>query len=101
MTGWLKRNWFLLGLLAALALALSFPRLGRVLNPAKFTTHAGGVVIFLLSGFSLSSEAVLHGLKQWKLHLFVQTFCFVLIPLYFLATAAALKGVLDERLLIG
>jgi len=101
MIGFIKRNWFLLGLLAALALAILFPPLGKILNPAKFTTNGSVVLIFFLSGFSLSSEAVLRGVRQVKLHLFIQAFCFVLIPLYFVCTSAALKNVLDPRLLIG
>ncbi len=101
MTGFFKRNWFLLGLLGTLLLAFLFPWLGKVLNPEKTTTNAAVVVIFFLSGLSLSSEAVLHGIRQIKLHIFIQTFCFILVPLYFLLTALPLKGVFDSRILIG
>lgn len=97
----IKRNWFLLGLLGALVLAFIFPWLGRVLNPEKTTATAAVVIIFFLSGLSLSSEAVLHGIRQVKLHIFIQTFCFVLIPLYFLLTALPLRGLFDSRILIG
>lgn len=62
-----------------------------VLGPLKpeYTVKYGAVsVIFLLSGFTLNTEALHKVFKQYRLHSFIQIFTFVVIPLLvqFIAT---------------
>ena len=97
----LRRNWFLIGILAALISGLLMSGAGQKLNPRSVTTTAIVVVLFLISGLTLPTEGITHGLRQIRLHLFVQSFIFGVIPLYFLFTTSALSGVLSmERGLV-
>ena len=75
-------NGFFLGLVAVVGLAWAFPEFGAKGGPLKseLSTKAAVFVIFLLQGLSLPTEKILEDLLEWRLHLFVQTYNFVIIP---------------------
>ena len=77
------RNWFVLALPFVIALAWFIPEWGA--NGGRLhsevTTRAGVAVIFLLQGFVLPLTALRQGAKNWRLHLIVQSFTFVIFPL--------------------
>jgi len=98
---WLKRNWFLLGILTALLLGFFLPGIEQVLNPLGITYTGLIVLLFLISGFTLPSEAILSGLKDYRLHIYVQFFIFLFMPGFFLLTTLPLRSVWDPRLFIG
>jgi sodium/bile acid cotransporter 7 len=79
----LKRNWFVLSLPAAVALAWLLPGLGASDGPLLpgITTKAGVAMIFLLQGLTLPSAALRQGMSRWRLHLLVQGFTFAAFPL--------------------
>ncbi len=80
---WTARNWFLAGLLLAAFTAWVFPEpgaAGGVLR-SEVTTKAGIVVIFFFQGLSLPLSMIRQGLLQWRLHIFVQVFIFMVMPL--------------------
>ena len=60
----LKRNWFVLAMLVALALAFAAPGVGRWLNMGKWLGTFAVVAIFFISGFTLPSESILSGLRR-------------------------------------
>ncbi len=95
------KNWYLLGMLAAIVLAVCYPALGRALNPNKISSTAGIIVIFFLTGFSLQGEQILKGVRDVKLHIYLQVFIFVISPLYFFLTAQVLRQVCDPTLMVG
>ncbi len=97
----IRRNWFLLGLLAAVSFGFATPGFGNTLNPDGQTTRAVVVVLFLIAGFILPSERIRSGLAQYKLHVFLQLFIFVFIPAYFWLTARFFTGYLDGLLVYG
>jgi sodium/bile acid cotransporter 7 len=101
MIAFLKRNWFLLGIAAVVALALLAPRLGVMLNPAKVLSTAAVVAIFVLSGLSLPSEEMRAGLRKLRVHAFLQLFIFVAVPVYFVATSGWLREAMGGRLIVG
>jgi sodium/bile acid cotransporter 7 len=90
--GFLRRNWFLLGMLAAIALALLAPEAGRRLNPGSLTRLALIAGLFLIAGFTLPSELIGAGLASWRLHLFIQGFLFLLTPALFFLTSLPLRS---------
>ena len=98
---WFAKNWFLLGLLAAVAGGLALPRAGSVVSQDGATAIVLVVVLFFLSGLSLPTEAIRSGLRDIRLHLFLQLFIFVAVPLYFAASAALLWRGGDPRIVAG
>jgi sodium/bile acid cotransporter 7 len=76
------RNWFALSLPIAVALAWVIPDLGSADGPLKtsISTKAGVALIFLIQGLTLPSTALRKGLSQWRLHLLVQSFTFLVFP---------------------
>ncbi len=48
---------------------------------AEFVNNFGIALILFLQGLSLSLEKVKSGAGNWRLHLVVQTFTFVIFPL--------------------
>ena len=98
---WFAKNWFLLGLLAAVAGGLALPRAGSVVSQDGATATVLVVVLFFLSGLSLPTEAIRSGLRDIRLHLFLQLFIFVAVPLYFAASAALLWRGGDPRIVAG
>jgi sodium/bile acid cotransporter 7 len=79
----LKRDWFLWGMVIAVALAALFPGPGSTggsLHP-ELVTKAGIAVIFFLHGMSMSFASMRDGAKQWKAHLAIQATSFLLFPL--------------------
>lgn len=100
---WIMRNWFLIGLGAVVLLAWQFPDpgVGDGFLHSRVTGRLGVVVIFFLQGLSLSLGTLRSGILQWKLHLFVETTVFVIIPLMGLTMITAGAPWLSEDLQIG
>ncbi|WP_437227970.1 bile acid:sodium symporter family protein [Planctomicrobium sp. SH661] len=95
-----KFDWFLPGMLVAVLLAWMFPTPGARggwLHP-ELLTKAGVALIFFLHGVALSFAALRSGMLQWRLHLVVQTCCFLLFPLIGIGISAATQGWLPEDL---
>jgi sodium/bile acid cotransporter 7 len=59
------------------------------------------VLLFFVTGLGLPSEAFASGLREVRLHLFVQAMIFVIVPLYFVATVGILGDQLHSGLIIG
>ncbi|MES1184379.1 MAG: bile acid:sodium symporter family protein [Myxococcales bacterium] len=79
----MRKNWFLFGMGAAVALAWLFPDAGAKggsLHP-ELINKLGVSLIFLLHGLMLSFAALAAGTRQWRVHLLVQSSTFVLFPL--------------------
>jgi sodium/bile acid cotransporter 7 len=78
-----KIDWFLTGMVAAVALAWLFPEPGAqggFLHP-DLLTKAGIALIFFLHGLALSFDSLKAGTLRWPLHLLVQGSTFVFFPL--------------------
>src|SRR4030042_2016806 len=66
VTSFLRRNWFLLGMLAAILLGLLAPEAGRRINPGSATRLALIAALFLIAGLTLPSESIGAGLASWR-----------------------------------
>jgi sodium/bile acid cotransporter 7 len=99
----LVTDWFLCGMLLATVLAYFFPRFGASggLMHADIVINVGVFVVFFLHGVNLSSEQVVHGLKNWKLHVMVQGFTFVVFPLIWLLCHALFGSAVPALLMLG
>ena len=100
---WLRRNWFVLGLAAAVALAWLVPAVGASGGPLRteVTAKAAVAVIFLAQGLALAGAALQRGFLRWRLHLLVQTWVFLLFPLLGLLLTGLAGGALPRELRLG
>lgn len=101
--GPLHIDGFLAAMLSAVALALLAPDIGRSDGPLHLgpVTGLGIALVFLLHGANLAPDKLLAGMRNWRLHLFVQLCTFLLFPLIGLALAALLEGHIAPALLTG
>ncbi len=99
----LARNWFILSLPLAIALAWLVPEAGATGGwlRSEVTTKLGVALIFLFQGLTLPSSALKQGASQWRLHLLVQTFTFLLFPLIGMALDALVGRHLPPDLRLG
>lgn len=98
-----KRDWFLIGMFAAIGLAWLFPdpgAQGGALHP-ELLTKGGVALIFFLHGMSLSFAAMRQGALNWRLHLVVQGSVFIVFPLLGLCLLPVTRDRLPEDLCIG
>jgi sodium/bile acid cotransporter 7 len=96
-------DWFLCGMLIATLLAYFFPRFGGAGGGmhAEYVINVGVFLVFFLHGVNLSSEQISHGLKNWKLHIMVQSFTFVVFPLIWLLCNKAFGSHIPALLMLG
>ncbi|MBE3063944.1 MAG: bile acid:sodium symporter, partial [Spirochaetes bacterium] len=97
----LKRNWFLMGILAAIALGMLFPEVGVLLNPGSRTSTAIVIALFVITGLTLPAETIWRGMRNLRLHVYLQLFIFCIVPLYFLATVALTSNLIPASLRVG
>ncbi len=99
-----RPDWFLRGMVAAVALAWVAPvpgASGGSLHP-EILTKAGIALIFLLHGLSLSFPALRAGALRWPVHLVVQLTTFVAFPLLGIGLLRATRGwLLPDDLALG
>jgi len=83
-------------MLSAATLALLAPHNGRSDDPLHLGSVAGlGIALaFLLHGANLAPDKLLAGMRNCRLHVFVQACTFLLFPLI----GAALATLLDDRI---
>jgi len=97
----LKSHWFSLAMAALFLIAWIRPSLPGFLNSGGWMKKACIMIIFFISGLSLRSEEILKGFSNWKIHLYIQGFCYLFIPLFFWSVLKGVGGFLPEGLVIG
>lgn len=103
MRAFLQKNWFMIGMPLAVALAWVAPEggaRGGYLR-AELTTKLAVAVVFFLQGLTLPGKALRDGASQGRLHLGVQGFCFLVFPLIGLALDALIGAKLSPDLRLG
>ncbi|KAF2900778.1 hypothetical protein ILUMI_05408 [Ignelater luminosus] len=91
---YLKKHWLLVGIFNCIFLASLFPSLGVKEGPLRpeYTVKYGAVsIIFFISGLSLKTDSIYYTLRQHRLHLFIQGFTFVFIPIFIQLLIVALN----------
>lgn len=91
---WLRKNLFIIGLLAMMALAFVFPEAGAKKGPLRtgILTQIGVVTIFFLQGLSLKTRELARGMRDLRMHAFVQGWIFLLTPLVLIPAGLLLKA---------
>ncbi len=79
---------FILMLLGTVVLASLLPARGEMAKIVGYAADIGIVLLFFLHGAKLSRDAILSGLRNWKLHLAVLAVTFVAFPLFGLGLSA-------------
>lgn len=96
-------DWFLRGMILAVIIASFFPDIGKsggLLHIDALTSY-GIALVFFLHGMGIPSEQLKAGLGNWRLHLVVQGFTFVVFPLLFLLFQFSFASLLPPILLLG
>jgi len=79
----LKKEWFLVGMVVAIILAMFTAEIGKsggVIHLDKLT-GIGVAIVFFLHGLGLSPKAIKAGLSNWKMHVYIQLATFLAYPL--------------------
>jgi sodium/bile acid cotransporter 7 len=86
LSDWLKREWFLLGMVLAVVFASTAPNVGKTDGTLHLdqVAHVGVAMIFFLHGLGISLNNLKQGLLQWRVHVLVQGFTFIVFPLVWL-----------------
>src|SRR5580700_2133030 len=80
---WVRRNGFVIGLFAAVIIAFLLPQPGSRkgwLHP-ELISDFGIALILFLQGLSMPLEKVKRGAGNWRLHVTIQVFTFVIFPI--------------------
>ncbi|MBZ4417367.1 bile acid:sodium symporter family protein [Myxococcus sp. RHSTA-1-4] len=99
----LARDWFLVGMVAAVVLAALFPDFGRTGGAmhADVVANVGIFVVFLLYGLGLPLANLKAGVMKWRLHVVVQAFTFGVFPLLWLLLDGVVGRWLPSELSLG
>lgn len=92
---------FLLWLVGTVVAASLLPARGIALAAFDMAADAAIVLLFFLHGAKLSREAVLAGIGNWRLHLLVLGFTYLLFPALGLGAARVAGLVIDPALALG
>ncbi|XP_064404202.1 sodium/bile acid cotransporter 7-B-like isoform X3 [Halichondria panicea] len=100
------KRWFILGIVTAIVLAKLHPLIGvkgGPLHPEYTVKYFAVSVIFFNSGLSLKTEELTRALGQVRLHIFIQSFTLVFIPIAMtiLVKLLALTDFIDKPFLNG
>ena len=92
---------YILAILAAVALAIALPVHGAILPAFSIATKLAVALLFFLYGARLPTEAVIAGLKHWRLHALTLSITFIAYPLISLAWPFMPAWILAPPLLAG
>ena len=96
-------DWFMKGMLAAVALGFLWPAPGASggwLQP-EWLNRLGVALVFFLNGLGLSLAALRDGALRWRAHLLIQACTFVLFPLLGVGLLLATHGWMSPELQTG
>jgi len=98
---WLRKNWFVLGIIAALLAGFALADRAQALNPGGWTNRIIVLLLFFITGLTLPSDRIRRDLATPKLHILIQLFIFVVSPLLFLTAAPLFRAAMGGQLLVG
>lgn len=83
MVSWFTKNWFIVCLIASAALGFVFPEAGASGGwmRSELTTQIGVAVLFFIRGMLLPLAELRKGALAWRIHLLIQAFIFLMLPL--------------------
>lgn len=92
---------FILALIATVLLASLLPARGGFADAVDLLATAAIMLLFFFHGAKLPREAVIEGVRHWRLHLIILSATFVMFPLVGLALAWTFPGLLTPALWTG
>jgi solute carrier family 10 (sodium/bile acid cotransporter), member 7 len=98
---WLRKNWFILGIVVALLTGFLLADRAETLNPSGWTNRLVVFLLFLITGLTLPSDRIRQDLSNPRLHILIQTFIFVVAPALFLTASPLFRDAMDGQLLVG
>lgn len=98
-----KIDSFVIAIIISIVIAYFLPQLGASDSPVpmELISSLGISFIFFFYGLNLSTEAIKNGLKNWRLHVVVQSSTFILFPLLILPFFPLVKDTSYEILWMG
>jgi len=97
----IKRSWFILGIIIVLLLGILISDVGITMNRGSVFSTALVVLLFFITGLKLPVESIRTGLKDIRVHIYIQFFIFGVVPLYFYFTSMFFKDIFTPQILIG
>ena len=97
----LRGQWFPISLILVIVLAGLWPKYSDALSVAGWPRWAAIMLIFFLSGLGMPARESLRGLANWRLHLGVQGFSYIAIPLLTWIAVHPFTSSLPEGLVMG
>ena len=94
-TGLFRGNGFILGLCVAVGFGFLFPQVGArngALHP-EIVGNGGIALILFLQGLSIALDKMRAGAANWRLHVTIQAFTFLVFPLVGLAFGALMPWI--------
>ena len=98
---WVIKNYFLTGILSAVIAGSIFSKAVTTFNPGGRTVMVLVILLFFVQGFKLPTENIIKGITNYRLHLFTQSFIFIINPLYFYLLMKIFSPFIDSRIVIG
>lgn len=97
----IKIDTFLLMIISVVILASFLPCKGEVKTFFKYLTTAAIALLFFMHGAKLSREAIMAGIKHWRLHLLVFSSTFILFPILGLSLHFAVPSWISPTVYMG
>jgi solute carrier family 10 (sodium/bile acid cotransporter), member 7 len=83
LVSWIRSNGFIIGLFTVVIIAFLFPQPGSRkgwLHPEDVSNFGIALILFL-QGLSMPLEKVKRGAGNWRLHVIIQAFTFIVFPI--------------------
>lgn len=96
-----RKNWFIFGIFFVIFLGILVPEAGIFLNPEGLTNTGVIILLFLITGLTLPTDALKSDLKNVKLHLYIQFCIFILTPAFFFLLGNIFFNQFSQPVLIG
>ncbi|MFP4231150.1 MAG: bile acid:sodium symporter [Spirochaetaceae bacterium] len=97
----LTRNWFPIGLVLSFIAGYLLRGPGGALDAGSVASNAVVVVVFLITGYTMPTEALVRGLTDIRLHVYMELFIFGVFPLYVFATTLLLGDLFRPEVIAG
>jgi sodium/bile acid cotransporter 7 len=92
---------FITAIVLTVVVATFLPAQGMFAVIVGYVTTAAIVLLFFLHGLRLPRDALIAGLRNWRLHVTILSATFLLFPLVGLALASVFPGLMPRTLWIG
>jgi len=101
LTEKIKSQWYSVVMGALFILAWGFPSLAGMINTGGWAKTIAIMIIFFFTGLSLRTEDILPGITSWRLHVYIQGFCYIFMPIVCWVVMKTVGQGLHEALVIG